>query len=76
MQFVLVTPYPLDDHGARAEARLLRSSSSGLRAVWKHAGFTIYVAAHRARLMTGAAGVVVTTFSHDRITGVARRPRR
>jgi hypothetical protein len=74
VQFVLVTPYPLDDHGARAEARLLRTRGSGLRAVWKHAGFTIYVAAHRARLMTGAARVVVKTFSHDRITGFARRP--
>jgi hypothetical protein len=74
VQFVLVTPFPLDDHGARAEARLLRSSTSGLRTVWKHGGFTIYVAARRARLMTGAAGVVVTAFSHDRIAGVVRRP--
>ena len=27
--------------------------------VWRHAGFTIYTARHRARLMTGAAGVRV-----------------
>jgi hypothetical protein len=72
VQFVLLTPYPLDDHGARSEARLLRSRGA-LRIVWRRAGFTIYAAPRRARLMTGAAGVRVTTFSHDRITGIARR---
>ena len=74
VQYVLLTPYPLDDHGARSEARLLTAPGSGLRLVWQHAGFRIYAAAQRARLMTGPAGVRVTTFSHDRITGIARRP--
>ena len=72
VQFVLLTPYPLDDHGARAEERLLHSRGT-LPIVWRHAGFTIYATPHAARLMTGAAGVRVTNFSHDRITGVARR---
>jgi hypothetical protein len=73
VQYVVLTPYPLDDHGASGEAQLLRSPASGLRTVWKHAGFTIFSAAHPAQLMTGAAGVRVMTFSHDRIAGVARR---
>ena len=74
VEYVLVTPYPLDDHGARPEARLLAGPAPGLRVVWKHGGFTIYAAPHRARLMTGSAGALVTTFGHDRITGLARRP--
>jgi hypothetical protein len=69
VQYVLLTPFPLDDHGAKAEARLVRSLPAGLHVVWKHAGFTIYSASHRARLMTGAGGVHLTTFSHDRIAG-------
>lgn len=72
VQYVVLTPYPLDDHGAGSEARLLRTPGSGLRIVWKHAGFTIFSAAHPARLMTGTAGVRLTTFSHDKIAGVAR----
>lgn len=72
VQFVLLTPYPLDDHGARAESRLLRARGT-LRIVWSHAGFTIYAAPHAGRLMTGAAEVRITTFTHDRIAGVARR---
>jgi hypothetical protein len=52
----------------------VRSARSGLRVVWKHAGFTIHSANHRARLMTGAAGVHLMTFSHhDQTTGSARR---
>ena len=73
VQYVVLTPYPLDDHGASREAHLLRSTASGLRPVWKHAGFTIFSVAHRARLMTGTAGARVITFSHDQIAGVARR---
>jgi hypothetical protein len=74
VQYVVLTPYPLDDHGASSEAHLLRQTrGSGLRVVWKHAGFTIFSAPHRARLMTGAAGARVITFSHDRISGVALR---
>jgi hypothetical protein len=73
VQYVLLTPFALDDHGAAPEARLVRYGRAGLRVVWKHAGFTIYAARHRARLMTGAAGVHLTTFSHDRIAGSAQR---
>jgi hypothetical protein len=73
VQYVLLTPFPLDDHGARSEARLLRSAQSGLRVVWRHAGFTIFSAGQAARLMTGAAGARLTAFKHERIAGTVRR---
>jgi hypothetical protein len=74
VQYVLLTPFPLDDHGAASEARIVRSGRSGLRRVWEHAGFTIYTTSRPARLMTGAAAVRLSTFSHDRIAGTALRP--
>jgi hypothetical protein len=74
VQYVLVTPYPLDDHGSRAEARLLEDLASHLRPVWNHGGFRISAAPHRARRVTGLAGALVMTFGHDRVRGVARRP--
>jgi hypothetical protein len=73
VQYVLLTPFPLDDHGARSEARLLRSGRSGLRVVWRHAGFTIFSAGRPAPLMTGAAGAQLTAFKHERIAGTVRR---
>ena len=74
VQYVLLTPpFPLDDHGATAEARLLRSRLSGLRVVWRRAGFTIYAAQHPARLMTGTVGARLTVFTHARIAGTVRR---
>lgn len=73
VQYVLLTPFPQDDHGASAELRLLRSSHSGLRVAWRHAGFTIYSAGQPARLMTGPPGPRLTAFSHERIAGIVRR---
>ena len=75
VQYVLLTPpFPLDDHGATAEARLLRSRLSGLRVVWRRAGFTIYAAQHPARLMTGTVGARLTVFTHARIAGTCDVP--
>jgi hypothetical protein len=73
VQYVVLTPFPLDDHGAAAESRLLRSGRSGLRVVWRRAGFTIYVTRQRARLITGIAGARLTAFKHERIAGTVRR---
>ncbi len=73
VQYVVLTPFPLDDHGAAAEARLLRTGRSGLRVAWRHAGFTIYATARRASLITGSAGARVTAFKHERIAGTVRR---
>lgn len=73
VQFVLLTPFPLDDHGARPESRLLRSGHSGLRIAWVRGGFTIYAVRGEARLMIGRAGVRLTSFGHDGITGTVHR---
>jgi hypothetical protein len=75
VQYVLLTPFPLDDHGASAEVRLLRSRASaiGLHVAWRHAGFTIYAARHPALLMTGTVGARLTVFNHARIAGTVRR---
>jgi hypothetical protein len=73
VQFVLLTPFPLDDHGARPESRLLRSGHSGLRIAWVRGGFTIYAVRGEARLMIGGAGVRLTSFGHDGITGTVHR---
>ena len=72
VQFVLFTPFPLDDHGATAEARLLRSGRSGLRIAWRQAGFTIYSVVRPTPLL-GGADARLTAFGHERIAGTARR---
>ena len=71
--YVLLPPGPLDDHGASTEARLLRSRSSGLRLVWRAAGFSIFAVPSATSLISGPSGAEVTTFTHARITGSARR---
>ena len=74
VEYVLLTPFPIDDHGASAEARLLRSGRSGLQAMWRRGGFTIFSVAHPAPLMSGLVGPHVTAFNHARIAGTVRRP--
>jgi hypothetical protein len=73
VQLVVLTPFPLDDHGASAEAALLRSGRSGLHVVRRQGGFTVYAATRRAELLTGRAGARVTAFTHERIAGTVRR---
>jgi hypothetical protein len=73
VQYVLLTPFPLDDQGAAAEARLLRTHRSGLHVAWRNDGFTIYAAPHPGRLITGAVGARLTVFNHARISGIVRR---
>jgi hypothetical protein len=73
VQYVLLAPFPLDDHGAAAEARLLRSGRSGLRVVWRRAGFTILSVADPAPLISGHVGAHLTAFGHARIAGTVRR---
>jgi hypothetical protein len=69
VQYVVFTPFPLDDHGAGPEARLLRSGRSGLRVVRRQAGFTVYVAPSRAHLLAGPVPARLTRFTHERIAG-------
>jgi hypothetical protein len=73
VQYVLLTPFPLDDHGAAAEARLLRSGRSGLRVVWRRAGFAVFSVAQPSPLLSGHVGAHLTAFTHARIAGTVRR---
>jgi hypothetical protein len=73
VQYVVLTPFPLDDHGAGPEARLLRSGRSGLRVVRRQAGFTVYVAPLRAHLLAGPVPARLTRFTHERISGTTPR---
>ena len=73
VQYVLLTPFPLDDHGAAAEARLLRSGRSGLHVVWRRAGFTIFSVARPEPLLSGGVDARLTAFSHAHIAGTVRR---
>ena len=69
VQYVVLTPFTLDDHGARAEAALLRSSRSGLDVVWRSRGFIVYRVHGRADLLAGSIAVRLTRFTHERIAG-------
>lgn len=60
---------PLDWEGGPQEARVLRSPSSGLRAVFRSRNWTIYELPHATPLLTGPASPVVTSFGHTAIRG-------
>ena len=66
---LLSTTAPLDWEGGPQEARVLRSPSSGLRAVFRSRNWTIYELPHATPLLTGPANPVVTSFGHTAIRG-------
>ena len=66
---LLSTTAPLDWEGGPQEARVLRSPSSGLRAVFRSRNWTIFELPHATPLLTGPANPVVTSFGHTAIRG-------
>ena len=66
---LLSTTAPLDWEGGPQEARVLRSPSSGLRAVFRSRNWTIFELPHATPLLTGPASPVVTSFGHTAIRG-------
>jgi hypothetical protein len=66
---LLSTTAPLDWEGGPQEARVLRSPSSGLRAVFRSRNWTIYELPHATPLLTGPAKPVITSFGHTAIRG-------
>jgi hypothetical protein len=60
---------PLDWDGGPQEARVLRSSDSGLETVFRSRNWTIYELPHATPLLTGPASPVVTSFGHTAIRG-------
>jgi hypothetical protein len=66
---LLSTTAPLDWEGGPQEARVVRSSRSGLRLVFRSRNWTIYELPHATPLLTGPASPVVTSFGHTTIRG-------
>jgi hypothetical protein len=66
---LLSTTAPLDWDGGPQEARVLRSSGSGLKLVFRSGNWLIYELPHATPLLTGPAHPVVTAFGHTVIRG-------
>jgi hypothetical protein len=60
---------PLDWDGAPREARILRSTASGFRLVYRTEDWSIYELPHATPLLTGPHDPVVTSFGHTVIQG-------
>jgi hypothetical protein len=60
---------PLDWDGGPQEARVVRSTGSGLKAVFRSRNWTIYELPHATPLLTGPESPVVTSFGHTAIRG-------
>ncbi len=73
---LLSTTAPLDWDGGPQEAGVLRSPSSGLKAVFRSRNWTIYELPHATPLLTGPANPVVTSFGHTAIRGRVFAPGR
>jgi hypothetical protein len=66
---LLSSTAPLDWEGGPQEARVVRSTQSGLKAVFHSKNWTIYELPHPTPLLTGPAGPIVTSFGHTAIRG-------
>jgi hypothetical protein len=66
---LLSTTAPLDWEGGPQEARVVRSTRSGLNVVFRSRNWTIYELPHATPLLTGPANPVVTSFGHTAIRG-------
>src|SRR5215467_628210 len=66
---LLSTTAPLDWDGGPQEARVVRSTGSGLKAVFQSRNWTIYELPQATPLLTGPASPVITAFGHTAIRG-------
>ena len=64
----------LDTDGAGAEARLLRSGTSGLEVVARRGAWTIYELPDPTPLMTGPGAARITAQGHAELTGTVSAP--
>ena len=76
IKYVVLPATKLDFVAAPAEARLLRSASSGLRPVFRNATTTIYELANAAPLLSGSAVAQITSFGHTTVAGQVTAPGR
>jgi hypothetical protein len=76
VRYVLLPATPLDWNGGPQEAKVLRSHASGLRVVFRSAGWAIYELPHAAPLLTGPGRAQITQFGHTEISGRVWSPGR
>src|SRR5207237_2405451 len=67
VEYVVLSEAP-PDYSSRAEARLLRSGASGLRAVLYSPRLTVYELPHATRVVTGPVAANVTAMDATRLT--------
>ena len=74
VRYVLLPDTKLDTEGAAAEARLLRSGTSGLRVAARRGAWTIYELPDPTPLMTGPAAARITAQGHAELRGEVAAP--
>jgi hypothetical protein len=74
VRYVVLPATPLDWDGGPREAGILRSSTSGLRPVFRSPDATIYELPHATPLLTGPGRARVTQFGHTAISGRVSAP--
>jgi hypothetical protein len=68
-RYVVLPPFRLDFEAADAEAKLLRSGSSGLTLLYERGGWRIYELPDATPLLTGPATSRITRLTHDELDG-------
>lgn len=76
VKYVLIPATHLDPRGGPTEARLVRSSGSGLVLVYRSQNWTIYELPHPTPLLTGPGKATLTHFGHSSIAGQVSKPGR
>ena len=74
VRYVLLPDTKLDTDGAGAEARLLRSGTSGLEVVARRGAWTIYELPDPTPLMTGPGAARITAQGHAELAGTVSAP--
>lgn len=74
VRFVVLPRFRLDQRGAAAEARLLRSGRSGLEPVLESRAWTVYELPNPTPLLTGPGTARVDVLAHDRVRGFVGAP--
>jgi hypothetical protein len=76
VQYVLLAATPLDRSGGATEAKVLRSTRSGLVVAFHDSEWTIYRLPHATPLITGPGSARITFFGHTSIRGRVSAPGR
>ena len=74
VRYVLLPHTKLDTEGAKAEATLLRSGTSGLKIVAERGAWTVYELPDPTPLMTGPGTAKILSQGHDELRGTVTQP--